>query len=550
MKLPNKNLVERPGRKSLALTPRGILAILFRRRRLITLTFLGTAAGLLLAILIMPNSYQAEVKFLVERQRLDPVVSAEQKDGSAAARGVTQDELNSELELLMSREILERVVVTCHLYEPKNPWSLAGMKLQLLKAIHLAPDQKTEIFNAVLNLEQSLQAVIMPSSDVIKVDYNSNTPQGAAEVLNKLSQFYIEKNASIHRPTGTYEFFQQQAQQYEKDLAAAEARLVEFNKSKGVVSADLEKQITLQKMNEFDTALQQARAGIAETEQRVRSLTTLTATAAPRVTTQVRTSEDSQLLSALKTNLLTLELKRTEMLQKYEPTYRLVKETDMQIAQTRDAIEKAEKSAVREETTDRDATYDWAKTELAKAKADMVGLQARAMVTQDTVRSMQKKVLQLDADGTTQAALLRAVKAGQDNYVSFRQKQEEAGVADALSNKRILNVGVAQATAVPWVPYGPSLPLKLLLGLILAGFVGVAAAFGADYLDPSFRTPDEVSDELSIPVLAAIPINLSGYSHYELSYANGNGNGHSSDNGHSRGHVVPQSQAEGTVRTN
>src|SRR6185312_6364996 len=50
--------------KSMALTPRGILAILFRRRRLITLTFLGTAAGLLLAVLIMPSSYQAEVKFL------------------------------------------------------------------------------------------------------------------------------------------------------------------------------------------------------------------------------------------------------------------------------------------------------------------------------------------------------------------------------------------------------------------------------------------------------------------------------------------------------
>ena len=65
--------------KSMALTPRGILAILFRRRRLITMTFLGTAAGLLLAVLIMPSSYQAEVKFLVERQRVDPVVTTEQK---------------------------------------------------------------------------------------------------------------------------------------------------------------------------------------------------------------------------------------------------------------------------------------------------------------------------------------------------------------------------------------------------------------------------------------------------------------------------------------
>jgi capsular polysaccharide biosynthesis protein len=33
----------------------------------------------------------------------------------------------------------------------------------------------------------------------------------------------------------------------------------------------------------------------------------------------------------------------------------------------------------------------------------------------------------------------------------------------------------------------------------------VGAAFLADYLDPSFRTPEEVQRILQIPVLAAIP---------------------------------------------
>jgi uncharacterized protein involved in exopolysaccharide biosynthesis len=515
--------------KSFALTPRGILAVLFRRRRLLTLTFLATAAGLLLAILVMPSSYQAETKFLVERQRIDPVVTAEQKEGSNNIRAVTEDELNSEVELLMSRDLLERVVVECHLWEPKNPWSINGMKLRVLKALHLAPDQKTAIYNAVLNLEQAVQVTILPSSNMIKVTFASNSPQGSAEVLSKLSAFYIEKNASIHHPTGTFEFFQQQAKQYEKNLAEAEARLVEFNRQKGVVSADAEKQLALQKMVEFDTNLKQTRASIAETEQRVRELSTLTRSAVPRVTTQVRTSEDSALLSNLKTTLLTLELKRTELLQKYEPKYRLVQDAEQQIAQTRAAIEQAEKAAVREETTDRDPTYDWAHTELAKAKSDLVGLQARAMVTQDTVRNMKSKLLQLDVDGTKQQELMRAVKAGEENYTLFRQKQEEAGVADALSNKRILNVAVAQATSVPMTPYGPGLGFKLLLGLVLAMFVAVGAAFAVDYLDPSFRTPAEVEAELTIPVLAAVPIALHGQSRgLGLSNGAGESNGNSS----------------------
>ena len=46
----------------------------------------------------------------------------------------------------------------------------------------------------------------------------------------------------------------------------------------------------------------------------------------------VRNSDNPQLLEQLKSTLLNLELKRTDLLTKYEPTYRLVQEVDQQIA--------------------------------------------------------------------------------------------------------------------------------------------------------------------------------------------------------------------------
>jgi hypothetical protein len=57
---------------------------------------------------------------------------------------------------------------------------------------------------------------------------------------------------------------------------------------------------------------------------------------------------------------------------------------------------------------------------------------------------------------------------------------------------------------------------------LIAGTVSLGAVFVQEYLDPSFRTPMEVSEELNIPVLAAVPdesdmvpgngTNGSGYS--------------------------------------
>ena len=47
--------------------------------------------------------------------------------------------------------------------------------------------------------------------------------------------------------------------------------------------------------------------------------------------------------------------------------------------------------------------------------------------------------------------------------------------------------------------------LLLLFGTCFAAAASVASAGAANYLDPSFRTPDEVQSLLGTPVLAAFP---------------------------------------------
>jgi capsular polysaccharide biosynthesis protein len=47
----------------------------------------------------------------------------------------------------------------------------------------------------------------------------------------------------------------------------------------------------------------------------------------------------------------------------------------------------------------------------------------------------------------------------------------------------------------------------VLVGLLLATLTSVGLAFVSEYLDPTFRTPDEVRSFLNIPVLATMPQN-------------------------------------------
>jgi uncharacterized protein involved in exopolysaccharide biosynthesis len=293
----------------------------------------------------------------------------------------------------------------------------------------------------------------------------------------------------------------------------------------------------LQKLNDFTASLQQTYADIAGTERRIDALEKQSGTTPQRLTTQLRAVDDVQVLQGLKTTLITLELKRTELLTKYQPTYPLVQEVDKQIADTLASIAREESKPVRDETTDRNPTYAWINEELAKAKADDSGLQARAAAIQATVARYQGKAHDLEQKGILQQSLLRKVKTEEENYLLYQHKREEARMTDALDSKRILNVALAEVPTTPALPSNSPWTV-MLLGTLLAISVSVGMAFTLEYTDPSLRTPSEVFSELNIPVLAAVPRNRMASSNGN---GNGNGNGHKNGNGSVNGNGIPES---------
>jgi uncharacterized protein involved in exopolysaccharide biosynthesis len=270
------------------------------------------------------------------------------------------------------------------------------------------------------------------------------------------------------------------------------------------VAPQLARDITLQKLNDFQASLHQTEAEMAASEERINALNSQARTTPQRLTTQARQIDDAQVLQGFKATLMNLELKRTDLLTKYQPTYPLVQEVEEQIAHTRASIAAEESKPVREETTDRNPTYSWINEEIAKATAEVSGLQARAVAARATVSKYKEKARKLEQQGIVQQDLLRTIKTGEENYLLYQRKREEARMADALDRTRILNVATAEQPTVPTLPSN-SAWLSLLVGVLLATTFSMGIAFTLEYLDPSFRTPSEVVAELNIPVLAAVP---------------------------------------------
>jgi uncharacterized protein involved in exopolysaccharide biosynthesis len=477
---------------------RDFLAIGFRQRRLIINTFLGLFSIAVVIAIFLPRKYEAQMKILVRHERAESVVSPERESPVRWQTEVSEEELQSEAELIKSRDLLTKVVVACNLQEPSS----SSFWTSLWKKDGDIGDQR--VSRAVLKLEKALTVQPIKLTNLISVSYKSKDPELAPKVLNSLASLYLEKHLAMHRAPGQFEFFHQQAEEYRKALGEAEEKLTSFSREQGVVNPALEKDMSVRKLAEFEAETKVARATMAESRQRIASLEAQLATLPNRQTTQVRMSDNPQLMQNMKSRLLELELKRTELLARFEPTYRPVQEVQEQIAQTRAAIEAAEKAPLRDETTDRDPTYEALRSELAKSKTELAATQARTAAVSSLIRTYQTESQQLDKKELLHQDMVRTAKADEDNYMLYLHKAEEARISDALDRQRFSNVVVAEPATVPFTSQARWL-LVVVLGGLFASLVSVILAVVADRWDPSFRTPEEVESFLGSPVVAAFP---------------------------------------------
>ena len=157
-----------------------------------------------------------------------------------------------------------------------------------------------------------------------------------------------------------------------------------------------------------------------------------------------------------------------------------------------------------QKTVDQNPDHQWAEAELLKAEVELSGLTARAAATSSLLSSYRNTAQQLGDRAIQQDVLLRNLKASEDKYLLYANKREEARIGDAMDQGGILNVAIAEQPTVPVLPRWSILTFGLS-SFVLAGTVSAGLAFAADYLDPGFRTPDEVVAFLGSPVLASLP---------------------------------------------
>ncbi len=463
-----------------------IASILRRRRWLMASTFILTVAAVAAATFALPKQYETRMKVLVKNDRADMIISPDHNSTPDYLAETTEAQVNSEIELLTSNDLLKQVVVKCQLDRRQR-----------------AKDPAVAIEKAVEQLQSDLKIAPARKADIIIVEYMDTDPHRAVEVLSSLASLYLEEHLRVHGVPGTYAFFRGEADRYQAELERAEARLAQYREHEGIVSLEDQKSVILQKAVDSENALMQADATIEEYTQEIMTARHQLNTANPRVVTQSRTLSNQYSVERFQTMLAELQNRRTELLAKFQADDRLVREVDQEIADTRIAMDRAVKLTGLEEATDVNPLHQALQIDIAKQEDELAGMRSKRHSLARQMAIYRQQMMRLANATAGFEDLMRLQKEAEDKYLLYAKKAEEARIADSLDQQKIANVTIAETPMEPHRPAKPNVKLNLALGTLLAISLSLALAFGAEYFrEETVDNARELEELTNLPVLA------------------------------------------------
>jgi uncharacterized protein involved in exopolysaccharide biosynthesis len=491
-----------PGKSEAQVSVRDVASVIFRHKLILCVTFLAVVLGTATITFLKPNEYESRMKILVKNTRSDVPITPEQTVGSTGnnfENDVSENQINSEIELLTSEDLLKQVVKDCGLYgEGSSISSSLGLK-------EAPRSEATQIEEAARHLAKDLVITPVKKANIIEVKYTSRSAEKAAAVLRRLGDLYLEKHVKLHRPPGTYEFFKTQADQSENQLQEAEKRLSSFQQSMNVVSLTQQKDQTVQKLTEARSKLLETETFLREVSDRIAKGQQQLETLAPRVVTQSRALPNQYSVERMNTLIVELQNRRTQLLTKFRSDDRLVKEVDQQLKNTRAALDKASKETATEQSTDLNPLRQSLEAELARGRVDQAGAIGRREMLAGHVKLYEAQLSRLEGITAEYEDLARQKKESGDNYQLYKKKEEEARITDELDQSKITNVSVAEAPVQSQLPVKPNRPLNLILGVFLGALLSVGSVVIAEFLRDTVLTPRELEKLTGQKVLASLP---------------------------------------------
>src|SRR5687768_9672996 len=437
------------------------LRVLRGRWRLVLVVFVLTVASAVVFTLRQTPIFQAAATVLIDPEPPKVVNIPEVSNDTAGS----QEYYATQYKVLESRPVVEAVIERLKL-KARLP-QVGGARdpyLAVLRDLTIAPLKNTRL---------------------VQVKYENPDPAVAMEVANAVANQYVKygldrKQADAQAATV---WLNEQIQALRSKAQQSSHALQAYQAKADLLGLQDQRQITQQKLMDFNRAYLEAQSLRLASEAKLRELSRLAKDPAGSETFFIVANDP--LIQKLKTEASDLQIERSKLSQIYREKHPDLQQLDAQLRQVNERLQSELQKMVRAVETE--AKVAKGREDTLLANMNDLRREARAL----NEREAQASSLQREKDSVEelQATVLKRLK--------------ETGITSALTAS---NIRVVEPATLPTFPARPRTQLIWTLSAIAGLVLGVGVAFLADSLDNRARTPDDIERVLGVPIVGVVPV--------------------------------------------
>jgi polysaccharide biosynthesis transport protein len=339
-----------------------------------------------------------------------------------------------------------------------------------------ATPQRPAVLGAFLG---RLSVKRVPNSRLIEVQFESESPQLAAQVVNEHLKTYIEQNfrSKYDATTQASTWLSGELEELRIKVKESEDARLAYERKNQIWQIDEKQNITTQKLADLSKAVTEAQTQLSEKEALFRMAASANVDALPE-------AQNNPVLQNLIKHKSELEEQYAQAVNQYGPNYPKVQRLAAQQKEVDGDLTNARKTMVESI----EEGYNTSRQRVALLQQALEEQKAQANDLSEKL--VEYHILQHDAEANKQL------------YDGLLQKLKEAEITAGL---RSSNIRVVDPALAPTSPARPQKTRNILLGILVGLVGGVGLALFREYLDNTVKSPDDVETLAGLPSLAVVP---------------------------------------------
>ena len=440
---------------------RAYLGVLRSRWRLVLSVAVLTVASAVIFTTRQTPIYQASATVLIDPEA-PRVVNIPEVTHEA---GNSQEYYATQYKVLESRPVVEPIIERLDLKRrlPRVGWA-------------------KDPYDALL---RDLMIVPVKNTRLVLVRYEDPDPALATDIANAVAEQFVKYGLDIKQKdaqTATV-WLNEQIQALRTKAQQSQHALQTYQAKADLLGLQDQRQITQQKLIDFNRAYLEAQGQRLSSESKLRELNRIAKD--PASSDTIFLVANDPLIQKLKTEASDLQIERSKLSQIYREKHPDLQQLEAQLRQVNERLHAEIQKMVRA-----------IETEYKVAKG-------REETLLQNMNELRREARNLNEREAQALSLQREKDSVEDLQATVLKRLKETGLTSALTAS---NIRVVQAATRPTYPVRPRTQLIWALSVVCGVVLGCGAAFLTDSLDNRVRSAGDIERVLGVPILGVVPV--------------------------------------------